>query len=582
MRRAWLTGLFRTARIHCATRTRPRSSSTFSRTLALALPFVLLACSPSSEQQAKTGTQTNWLKQCTLSSECGELDCHCGVCTSSCESNAQCSDLASAVCFAPSEPGSLAWCGEQMTQSSLCLPACDDESCGADQSCSSGACVTPEDPTPRISIDSTIRYQTLLGFGSSLAYAEDEIVSHPQKVRLFDVMFSDSGFDIIRLRNRFDANNQDELMAASEIVAAASDRLGRTPTLFMTSGSPPATLKANASRRCAGNSDTCTLAQPMLGTFDYAGLAEHWRASLEAHAAVGLVPDYLSIQNGPNWVPDSSTPMEACRFLPQEGVTAVMLDGVPTDVTYPGYEQALTAVRAALESLPNAPKVVAPEATSLELVEQYTASLPSSSYDGLAYHLYGTEAATIDPEPFERLRALAEASGHAVFQTEMQADGFDTAVLTHYSMTAANATVYLQNDFVASASADSSDPFSLLALTEEDFESQGPYHALRHYARHTDPGWQRVSASSESAQVLSSGWISPDEDALTVVLVNPSTDEVDLVVDLSNELRLQLVNSAVERTVFDGTEQSAALGALPSDNKLTLPSRSIVTEALTR
>ena len=51
--------------------------------------------------------------------------------------------------------------------------------------------------------------------------------------------------------NRFEGDNQEALSTSSEIVEAATTRLGRAPTLFMTSGSPPAALKANGDRYCS-------------------------------------------------------------------------------------------------------------------------------------------------------------------------------------------------------------------------------------------------------------------------------------------------------------------------------------------
>src|SRR6185295_10587609 len=113
-----------------------------------------------------------------------------------------------------------------------------------------------------------------------------------------------------------------------QLVGAARTSLGRTPTIFMTSWSPPPALKASGAAVCSGNTDSCTLSKTPAGAFDYAGFGAYWRGAVDAYAAVGVVPDYIGIQNNPNWVPAPSLPGEACFFLPFEG-TAPVFGGGP-------------------------------------------------------------------------------------------------------------------------------------------------------------------------------------------------------------------------------------------------------------
>ena len=44
-------------------------------------------------QQPQVGSQTNWLRACDSTSECGELTCVCGTCTLACDSTDDCGDL---------------------------------------------------------------------------------------------------------------------------------------------------------------------------------------------------------------------------------------------------------------------------------------------------------------------------------------------------------------------------------------------------------------------------------------------------------------------------------------------------------
>src|SRR5690606_584833 len=171
---------------------------------------------------------TNWLMECSSTTECGELECVCGACTLPCDAELQCAGLDGASCVGESDPGAVALCGGQTPPSSLCLPLCGTTTCDAQESCIAGVCVPDRESDAEVSVDLSTQHQTLLGFGASLAYMDDEIASHSQRESLFDVMFSDSGFEVLRMRNRFEGDNSDDLQAASEILAAATARLGRT------------------------------------------------------------------------------------------------------------------------------------------------------------------------------------------------------------------------------------------------------------------------------------------------------------------------------------------------------------------
>jgi len=525
-----------------------------TRAASIALAFALLACSPA-QNTPQTGSQTNWLLACDSSEDCGALECLCGVCTASCENEVACSELAGASCSAPRSEASLALCGAHPSESGLCLPT----------------------PAVRVEIDATMRHQALVGFGASLGYADDVIAAHPDEAALYDLLFRDAGLDALRLRNRYESAGEPSLQATRAIVEAATARLGRTPFLFMTSSTPPAALKENESRTCAGDAQTCTLASVAGGGFDYTAFARYWRESLAAYASAGVVPDYVSIQNNPNWVPPEEAPNEGCRFLPEEGTETLMIDGAPVAVPYPGYSEALAAVRAAIGDMASVPRFAAPEVSSVSAIAAYTTALGATPADAFALHMYGQDADAVDVASLETARDLAEQLARPVFQTEMQAEGLETAVLMHHVLTAAGASVYLQNDLVALTRATAS--VSLVLLTTTGLEPQGPFYALMHFAKHTDPGWARIDASSDDAALLSSAWLSPDEGALTVVLVNSGAEARDAEVVVPDVLRAQLVRTEVTRTVFDSVERAAELGALSVDGVVRVPGRSIATVA---
>jgi glucuronoarabinoxylan endo-1,4-beta-xylanase len=426
-----------------------------------------------------------------------------------------------------------------------------------------------------VTVDSAIRHQSLIGFGASLAYVENQVVNHPRAPALYEAMFAELGLDVLRLRNRYGYVNND-LATAGTIVEAAAASLGTAPTVLLVSWSPPAVLKASGATECQGNADTCTLARATDGTFDYAGLATHWRESLVAYADVGVVPEYIGIQNNPDFVPEVAAPGEACRFLPTEGSATVRVNGVNTEVEYPGLAQALNAVAAELEGLSSPPSIAAPETSGVTNVAAYVEQLDIDQVGLLAHHLYDVNAASVNLDALTNLGALSQSLDRPLLQTEVQADGPGAAVFLHHTLAVEGAAGYLQGVLVGPAALVPVGPGMLIALGVDDFTLEEAYHALRHYARFTDPGWVRLEANTDETGLLASAFSSPGGEAWTVVLVNTTTDDLNVQLDLGE---LEAAGAQVVRTVFEGVERSAELGALSADGILQLPGGAVVTVA---
>jgi glucuronoarabinoxylan endo-1,4-beta-xylanase len=533
-----------------------------------------ISCGP--EGGPRTDSQTNWYRVCISAADCGELTCLCGVCTRSCDDDTGCEGLGAASCI--EEMGAIAVCGGRRPPSvGLCLPACDAGRCSAGQTCVAGACrPTSEQPTT-VTIDPSERYQALIGFGASLAFVEDQVIHHPRRDELYEAMFADLGLDVLRLRNRFGYAGDDDLTTAGAIVGAAEESLGVAPTLVLTSWTPPAALKASGERECRGNVATCTLSRDTGGGFDYSGLAVHWRASLEAYASVGVVPEFIGIQNNPDFVPVAVAPGEGCRFLPAEGTSTETVNGTVMDVEYPGLAETLDAVVAELAGLPSPPRVVAPETAGILTVANYTEALDTSQIGAVGHHLYDVDPTSVNREGLASLGELASDLDLPLLQTESQADGPGTAVLLHHSLVDEGVAGYLQGVLAGPASIASVSPGMMIAMTPTDFTLEEAYHAVRHFARYTDPGWIRVGAEVDADELLASAWLAPEGEALTVVIVNPGLADQDARVDLGE---FAAGTSTVIRTVFDGVERSAELGPLSADGIVRVPGRAIVTLAI--
>jgi glucuronoarabinoxylan endo-1,4-beta-xylanase len=546
--------------------------------LALLLGVLLLGCSPRAKEDGDS--QTNWLEACREDSKCASgTKCLCGVCTRACTALSTCTDLLQGSCVDASESGVIAQCGGSPPPApGLCLPRCGvDSDCAKGQACVAGVCSPLPFSSVEVSVDLETRHQALVGFGASVAYGEGQITGHPQQAELYQAIFAELGLDVLRFRNRFAHVGDDDLTTAGELVAAGSASLGRPLGVFLSSWSPPPALKQNGALLCSGNVQTCTLSKTPAGAFDYAGLADHWLGSLAAYAKVGLVPDYVGIQNNPNWVPSSAETLEACRFLPVEGTISVP-GGLK--VTYPGLAEAQTATLNAFATLPSRPKLLAPESSDFDSVADYLPSLDPSKTDALAHQLYGVNPAAVDLEALAAMGKLVNQYGRPVFITEMQADGFGTALMIHYATVVEGAAAYLQAALTGSVSGPLTNSQALLGIDLAKFKRQDPYHAMRHFAAHTDPGWTRIEAATANANsgLLVSAWLSPSGQDLTLVLLNARSIELSAQLVLPGDWS----TSEVRRSVFGGSERFAALGALPSQRVLRIPPDSVVTVALSR
>lgn len=551
-----------------------RASLAIRARLSWLLAAGALACGSGSPQAGDS--QTNWLRNCASDTQCGGLACVCGVCTLPCSSDAACASLPDASCVASTESGAIAQCGGQAAPSAgMCLPRCGDGACGAGEMCVAGVCTPEPESAVDVTVDSATQYQVLTGFGAAVPYAEPQITTHARRPALNDAIFIDLGLDVLRLRDRY-GHADNDLSTTRDLVDAAIARLGREPALFMTSWSPPPSMKANGTEQCSGNLGTCTMVASPDGSFDYAAFGEYWRASLEAYAQVGIFPEYIGIQNNPDWIPTAGESGEACRFLPVEGTVMVTGPaGGQTPVTYPGFAEAQAATREAIADLPQVPKFLAPETSTVESAADYVFDF--EGVDALGHHLYGTDPLNLDPTAMTALGDMAREHDRPIFQTEMQADGWRTAALIHYATVVEGSSAYFQGTLTSSASGPAANPWALIGIDASDFYLLDAYYAMLHYARYTDPGWTRIEATSGTDLLLASAWTSPDRDAVTVILVNAGATELDARLDFSGG---RPPASSVIRTVFDSRERASDLGELGAGGLVRVPPHAVVTVAL--
>jgi glucuronoarabinoxylan endo-1,4-beta-xylanase len=532
-------------------------------------------CVPSGEPNSSS--QTNWFRHCVSDAECGMLECICGACTTLCKQNDDCSDDAG-LCLRLSDERSKTFCEGSKLTSPVCVQSCSlDSPCPEGATCKDSICQILPPPDVVVQVDPAARHQVLIGFGASLAYSEGVIVDRPDREELYDEFFNEIGAEALRVTNFYEPGREADLERPAQVIDAARERLGFDPAVFMTSGSPPAALKANGSKACEGAEETCTLATLEDGSFNYAGFAQFWRDSVEAYSNAGVKPTYISIQNNPNWTPPAGISGDACRLIPEEGTMLVGEEGAQVEARFAGYLEAATAVQEALADLPGPPALFGPETTSLNAVPRYEPVFASGIFSAIAIHLYGVDTVEPNTDELNAVRALSSYYALPVVQSEMLAQGLETAALLHHSTVEADAAAYIQNDFVSWV--DSDNVNALVQLQETGFVRQGPFYALQHFAKNTAPGWVRVDAFASTPGILASAWTSPNEDALTIILINQGTSALLTELDLGDLLEA-FPTSSLSQTTFDTTVTHSDLGALADDLRLEIPARAIITIAL--
>jgi glucuronoarabinoxylan endo-1,4-beta-xylanase len=311
------------------------------------------------------------------------------------------------------------------------------------------------------------------------------------------------------------------------------------------------------------------------GAYAYADYADWWVRSLAAYAGQGVVPDWVSIQNEPDFFTKG---WETCVWGAKEND---VVEGIPAA----GYGKALDAVHAAIaaSTLVSPPVLLGPETTGFRdnVVQRYVNGMNAAKVGGIAHHLYGTTEDNPSPDWFNgSMRDVAKtaaALGLPTFMTEYSPNAptmFDTAWLIHNAMTVQNAAAYVYWELIWT---DATPQTGLItvprgAAATSPYTINDIYYALKHFARWTDPGWVRVDARSTVSAVRTSAFVSPDGGSLTLIVLNAGTKDHTIAVDAG---AFPFGTLTVYRT--SGDTERAAVVAPESDGTIVLPTRGIAT-----
>jgi len=394
-------------------------------------------------------------------------------------------------------------------------------------------------------------HQTIEGFGASLAWWHQNLYSHPQKGEIYNYLFKELGLDILRLRNIYGRVEDDAFSMFGEFVDTFYSLSENDPAVMISSWTPPANLKSNGSLS-GGTLDTTAT-----GEYVYGDFAQYWVDALDSFATVGIVPDYISIQNEP----DYTDVWETCILIPTESST------------YAGYDQALDSVYRKFRELPSPPKILASEVTGLDanLFQDYADEFNHDNAYGYAYHLYnGGSPDNSNPDAFiPNLTEIANNySDKPIFQTEYYYGGwFNTAWLMHNCLVYGNVSGYF---FWTAAWGYTNNTFIDIG-DESTYVVNQIYWAFRQYSKAIHYGWKRVGATVDADSLLVSAFINSAGNELSTIIINISHSNDSLALDISG---FDMSGANMLRTT-DG-EQCALVGYYDGST-LNIPARSITT-----
>jgi glucuronoarabinoxylan endo-1,4-beta-xylanase len=432
-----------------------------------------------------------------------------------------------------------------------------------------------------VTVDPTTTYQKMVGFGAAVAYYAGSATANAMSPELYQTLFGDLGIQVLRVGNWYQ-NNGDNDAAFNQTAAFVKSvhQMGYTPLLLMSSWNPPylpwtsadgttqyPSLKDNGKNNSGG-----TLPMTASG-FDYANFGTWWAASLTAFAAAtgGIVPDYVSIQNEPDY---TTLNEGTCLFDPTEGMHA-------------GYGPALVAAKtavAAAAAQPTGgfpmPKFIGPENDSLgkNEFENYMTGLGSPTnylddLDAVAHHLYGSGTDSV-PNSFNyNMMGVAQtAAGKSIWQSEYAPNKqsfYDTAWLIQNAVILEGVSTYLYWDLYWPMST------GLVSTTSTGYVINDDYYAVQHFAKGIATGWTRVGATSSDSSIVTSAFLSPDGTKLTLVLINIGGED-QVTIDPG---AFTGATSSINRS--SGTaERFAALGPLDATSSFLMPAASVATVML--
>jgi O-glycosyl hydrolase len=445
----------------------------------------------------------------------------------------------------------------------------------------------------------TTANQTIMGFGGAEAFYQNYLSNHPNASQIYTALFDPVqglGLNFLRLQNNYFAVGTGSVTTsnfdpdAAKIMQGANTAAGTAGpvSVLLASWTPPAAIKSNNN---TANGGTLKMVS---GAYDYADFATYWHDSVVAYTALGVTPNYISIQNEP----DFTATYVSCRFNPTEAVFQ--------GASYAGYDKALDAVYKAVQALPTPPKMIGPESFSTVNLTSYADALegePTQSTEiyALAHHLYNVSSGNSNPDAgLAALQTMATKYPTLLkFETEyFTSPGFLNAWNIHNALAVGNDNAYIYWGLTwpsalsgTAPNQQATDQQGLMYIDNpftpsswvfsKGWAYNDAYYAMKHFSYFIRPGYVRYNASVDNTDERVSVYQSPDKKTTVIVAMNVSTTATDTMsLDLSG---VTYTNSAMYRSTFSTPistgERWATLGVV-TPTSITLAPQAVVTIVL--
>ncbi len=387
-----------------------------------------------------------------------------------------------------------------------------------------------------VKIDFSETRQEIDGFGASYTWYLGWAVNHNQAETIWDWVFNETEFNILRFRDLNEIRNEGEAEMPKQgypeyyaVYEAAKNR-GIDPTVLVTSwGEYRRDLPFVAyTEKSANGFSYYTLAKNAAGEYMYDELAEFCVQSVKYFFDAGIPVDYFSIAN--------EIELQE-RHTDEKGNArdeAGFFFGYDETEDHCCYWKAYKAVYEAFAEAFGefAPKILGAETMAgyQDLLKRYLDPVEENcpgTLEVVGHHLYGTDLSE------GNLRKISdEYSGkYKLWQTEWyNNDYFGHAEQVIDELIYENVSAYLYWNGVWDF-----DTGNCIIQVGYDPDSEitrlGNHYIMEHFSKYIKQGYRRVEVE-ESLNSKVGAFISPDQSKLTVVVMNPTEEYDDLTLDL--------------------------------------------------
>ena len=397
---------------------------------------------------------------------------------------------------------------------------------------------------PGIAIDLDKRYQTIDGWGATYTWYGDWLKNNVNEEEVYDWIFEDCEFNILRFRDLqcvigyYGDYESTEYVSYKRYYDAAVER-GIDPIVMVTSwGEYDRKLDFVAFTERDDQGHTYyTLAKDKNGEYMYDELAQFCVQSVQYFLDAGIPVDYFSISN--------ETELQGLHVDEKGNArsNAGFYFGPDENEYHCAYWKAHLAVYEAFQEAfgEDAPSITGAEvmADTASLMKDYLEPLieeDPDSFEVIAHHLYGS------PNTPKSFSEVYDAFGedYTLWQTEWyNNDYFGHADVLINELNYENVNAYLYWNGVWPID-DGNCLIEIGGFYPNDYvKRRGNHYIMMHFSKFIKNGYTRVDTSLNASQSNVTGFISPDEDELVLVISNSSEMDETLKLDIGDEYKIR-------------------------------------------